>query len=339
MKKSFVASLSILLIIVFWNGAVCAQMEPPAALIKAAKAEGELMFYSGMTEGQVKLQCETFQKKYGIKTTYLRSTSGALVQRFVTENAGKDNIADVFLVSSPTAFTMHPELFADLSPEEVPSIVNYPSKWWVGTKGVTIQTSPMVIQYNTDMVAPNEVPRTWKEVVDPKWKGKVMLTDPRTSVTYLGWLDQMEKNFGQEFVKKLVELDFKLTKSGASGAQMVAAGAFAVNFPAYASFSVQLKEKNAPIDARIMREPEVISQSTGGIAAKAPHPNAARLFLNYIMSEEGLRLVCAEFPVSSPGDLEGKFGCDGLQNPQLVDYGISAERENYLVNLLGLTIQ
>jgi len=338
MKKSLVASLSILSIITFWTVAVCAQMEPPAALIKAAKAEGKLMFYSGMTEGGVKLQCETFEKKYGIKSIYLRSTSGALVQRFVTENAGKDNVADVFMVSSPVAFEKHPELFADITPDEVPSIAKFPSKWWIGTKGVTTQTSPMVVTYNTDMVDPNEVPRTWKEVVNPKWKGKVMLTDPRTSVTYLGWLDQMEKNFGQEFVKKLVQLDFKLTKSGASGAQMVAAGAFAMNFPAYASFSVRLKEKNAPIDARIMREPEIISMSTCGIAANAPHPNAARLFMNFIVSEEGLRTICGQFPVSSPGDLEGKFGCDGLENPQPVDYGISAERKDYLVKLLGLSI-
>jgi iron(III) transport system substrate-binding protein len=311
--------------------------EPPAALVKAAQAEGEMMFYGAIEEGQIKLLASAFEKKYGIKSSHLRLVSGQLVQRFVTENDGNGNQADVFLDSSPVAFRMHSNLFMPITAEKAPNVGTWPAKWRIGDRGITIQTSPMVVQYNTDLVKPNDVPKTWKQLADPKWKGKVLLTDSRTSETYLGWLNAMEKNLGPDYVKQIAALNFTLTPSGASGAQMVAAGAQALNFPAYASFSIALKEKKAPIESQIVGEPQVVSQSSVGVAAKARHPNAAWLFLNFLLSEEGIKLACANYPVSTPGDFAGKLGCIPLNDPQLVEYGISEERKQALLQLLGLT--
>ncbi|MCD6074164.1 MAG: hypothetical protein K0Q70_1047, partial [Rhodospirillales bacterium] len=123
------------------HGAAGAQ-EPSAELVKAAQKEGALMFYASITEDQVKLLSASFEKKYGIKSTYLRLVSGQLVQRFVTENDGKSNEADVFLDSSPVAFQMHANLFAPISGEKAPATKTWPKKFTVGDRGITIQTSP-----------------------------------------------------------------------------------------------------------------------------------------------------------------------------------------------------
>lgn len=311
--------------------------EPSAELVKAAQIEGALMFYASITEDQVKLLAASFEKKYGIKSTYLRLVSGALVQRFVTENDGKSNEADVFLDSSPVAFQMHANLFAPLSAEKAPAAGTWPKKYTVGDRGITIQTSPMVVNYNTDLVKPNEVPKTWKELADPKWKGKALFTDPRTSETYTGWMDTVEKNLGADYLKEVAALNFTLTPSGASGAQMIAAGAQAVNFPTYASFAIPLKDKKAPIESKIMTNPVIVSQSTIGVAANAKHPNVAQLFLNYLLSEEGIKVACNAFPVTTPGDFSGKLGCVAIDEPQLMDYALTEQRKQSLLQLIGLT--
>jgi iron(III) transport system substrate-binding protein len=336
MKTIVKISVAALAAYAFNQGAVQAQ-EAPAELVKAAKKEGALMFYAAITEDQVRLLAASFEKKYGIKSTYLRLVSGQLVQRFVTENDGKSNEADVFLDSSPVAFKMHADLFAPISAEKAPAAGAWPKKWTVGDRGITIQTSPMVVNYNTDLVKPNEVPKTWKELADPKWKGKALFTDPRTSETYTGWMDTVEKSLGPDYLKQVGALNFTLTPSGASGAQMIAAGAHAINFPTYASFAIPLKGKKAPIESRIMTNPVVVSQSTVGVAAHAKHPNVAQLFLNYLLSEEGIKVACHAFPVTTPKDFAGKLGCVPIEEPELMEYNLPEARKQALLQLLGLT--
>jgi len=309
--------------------------ETPAALVKAAQAEGELMLYASVSEGQIKAILTGFEKKFGIKGTYLRLVSTPLIQRFVTANDAGSNEADVFLDSSPTAFEMYPQWFAPLNARSVPSVSKWPTKW-LGEKKVTVQTSAMVVQYNTDQVSRAGVPKTWSEVLDPKWKGKILLTDPRISNTYLGWLDAMERNLGKEFIRKLAKQDFKLTQSGAAGAQMVAAGAYALNFPAYASFSVPLKKKKAPIESQVMSGPEAVNQTSVAVVAKAKHPQVARLFVSWLISEDGLQNTCQAYPVSSPGDPDGKFGCVPLKNPEVVNYAVPEARKQELLREIGL---
>jgi len=75
--------------------------------------------------------------------------------------------------------------------------------------------------------------KTSSEVADPKWKGKILLTDPRVADNYMGWLDGMERRFRMDFPKKIAAQDSKLTQSGASDVQMVAAGAYPINFPSF----------------------------------------------------------------------------------------------------------
>jgi len=307
----------------------------PDAVVKAAQKEGELTYYSAVDEGQTKMLVEMFSKKYGIKGTYLRLVSGQLVQRFITENDNNSNIADVFLDSGPLSFRLHPQYFVPLDAELLPNLAKW-SKQWIDERSVTVLTSPMVVTYNTDMVTAAEVPKTWRETADPKWKGKILLTDPRTSETYLGWLAKMESAVGADFVKALAAQNFTVIASGASGVQMIAAGAFPLNFPTYASFGTQLKAKQAPIESLVMKGPTIVSQSSMGIPSHAKHPNVARLFANFLMSDEAISAVCKAYPASTPRDPDGKLGCVALTDPQLVDYVVDEKRKLSLIQMIGL---
>ena len=300
--------------------------------VKDARAEGGFYLYGSISDGQLKVIIDTFDKTYGIKGEFIRLASGPLSQRFAASVEGGGHDADALLDSTP----QHPEWFAKFDPKEIPNVAKWPSKW-VSGHVATIQTSGSVVQFNTELVAAADVPKTWADIVNPKFKGKIVLTDPRISDTYFGWADTLGKRYGDDFLKKLAAQDLKLTQSGASGAQLVAAGAFALNFPAYASFSIPLIEKKAPIDSRIMSDPTLVSVSSIAIAAKAPHPKTARLFVDWLLSDEATKAVCAAFPVSTPGDPEGKLGCIPLKDPQPLPWQTPESRRAEIVQLLGLT--
>ena len=221
-------------------------------------------------------------------------------------------------------------------PRRLPNVAKWPSKW-VTSNRATIQTSPVVVQYNTELVAPADVPKTWTAFIDPKFRGKILLTDPRISDTYMGLMDTLGKKFGDDFLRKLAAQNLKLTQSGASGAQLVAAGSSALNFPAYASFSQPLIAKKAPIASRVLVDPTMVSQSSVGIAAKAPHPKTARLFVEWVLSADATRQICAANPISTPGDIEGKLGCEPVTDPNPLPYNTPAARVREITQLLNLS--
>ena len=307
-----------------------------AARIAAARAEGGFFLYGSISEGQLKTLVTAFDKKFGVKGDFIRLASGPLSQRYAANNEGGANDADILLDSTPQVYELHPEWFAKIDPKEITNAARWPAKWLTAT-AATIQTSGSVVQFNTELVAPADVPKTWADIINPKFKGKIVLTDPRISDTYFGWVDMLSKRYGDDFIRKLAAQDLKLTQSGASGAQLVAAGAFALNFPAYASFSIPLIEKKAPIDSRIMSDPTLVSTSALAVAAKAPHPKTARLFMDWVLSEDVTRTICATFPISTPGDPEGKLGCIPLKDPQPLEWQTPEARRRQLVDMLGLT--
>lgn len=311
-----------------------AQDSAPEALVKAAQAEGGFTLYSSSNEGHTKGLLAAFEKKYGIQGTYLRLAQTPLEQRFATEFDANRNQADVFSVSSPVPYETHPEWFEPLSAKTVPSLADWPARWQ-SKNYVTWQTNVIVLYYNTDQFAQTPI-RTWSEVADPRWKGKILLTDPRVADNYMGWLDGMERRFGMDFLRKIAAQDSKLTQSGASGVQMVAAGAYPINFPSFPDFSTQLIAKKAPLAIEYISDPMFVSMRGIGIVSKAPHPNTARLFLNWLLSPEGIRTACSIGNVSVAADPDGKLGCSPVRDPELVNYTLTEERQQELLRAIGL---
>ena len=189
---------------------------------------------------------------------------------------------------------------------------------------------------HSDQVPVGARPKTYQDLVDPKWKGKILLTDPRVADNYFGWLDGLEKAKGADFLRKIAALQLKLTQSGASGAQMVAAGAYAINFPTFRDFSTALIAKKAPIAVFALTEPSLVSERVIAAVASAPHPNAARLFMDWVMSDNGVKAACKNGSVSIVADNADKFGCPAVKDVQAVSYILTEERKKQLVREIGL---
>lgn len=276
------------------------------ALIAAAKKEKGLMLYGAPSEKQLRAYIDAFEQKYGLSGgEVLRSPTDVLISRVMAEHEANQTHADIFLLTEPQFPEQNPEVFQPMSPELVPILATYPQTA-IKANFVQLSLSPATFVYNTNLVAESDVPKTWDQILNPKFKGRFLLTNPRQSQNYANWTDNMGKLYGMEFLTKLKDQGFNLIESGATGAQQVAAGAYMVNTPSFPSFTLALP-KEAPV-RYVIPEPVLVSEIAVTILAKAPNPNRARLFTHWLLSEEGIRVTC-QFGTGSPADLEGKLGC------------------------------
>jgi iron(III) transport system substrate-binding protein len=319
-------------------GAAAAQtlgtQEPPA-LVKAAQAEGSIMLYSSEDESTQKATLAAFEKKYGIKGSFIRFPTGPLMQRFNTENDAGKVQADVVSVSSTVPFTMHADRFAALTPQAIPNLAQWP-KAQVKGNFLNHTMDVVALVYNTDQLKASEVPKTWADLANPKWKGKFLLTDPQVADNYMGWLDAVERSQGTALLRRIATQDYKVTQSGASGVQQVAAGAYLFNAPTFTAFSRSLIAKRAPIAIQYLTNPTVISARSIGIAAKAPHPNAARLLVNWLLSDEGVRTYCSYIKTSVFGDPKGVHGCLPFRDGELMRFDVPEERRRAMAKAIGV---
>jgi iron(III) transport system substrate-binding protein len=250
-------------------------------LIDGAKKEGELNYYQSRSDiGPV---IDAFTKKYGIKVKIWRSSGENVLQRVLTEaRAGRFDV-DIAETSAPQMEAMHREkilqqvrspLQATLMPQAIPA-----HREWVGT------TLDVYVQaYNTEKVKKEDLPKTYQDLLDPKWKGRLGIeaADEHWFATLVQELGQ-EK--GTKLFKDIVATNgISVRKGHTLLANLVGSGEIPLGLTIYNYSPEQMKEKGMPIESFII--PPAISQFVGmGLLKKAPHPHAAMLFYDFMLSE------------------------------------------------------
>jgi iron(III) transport system substrate-binding protein len=142
-----------------------------------------------------------------------------------------------------------------------------------------------VLVYNTTMVKKEEVPRTYEELINPKWKGKIIIRDDDFP-TFGMMLRVMGKDKGLNFMRRLAAQGVELRSGSTLAIQDISAGAAPLGMNLYGTRVEELKKKQAPVDWTAM-EFVLVSIEPLSVAAKAPNPNAARLFVDFLLSKEG----------------------------------------------------
>jgi iron(III) transport system substrate-binding protein len=304
-----------------------------ATLEAAANEEGTLTVYASAGESQIQAITDTFKKDYpNIDVSYLRLPGGPLLNRYASEAQSGSVAADVFMPAvQPDFIEKHPDWFVKVTDEMIPSAKGWPSKFRTDLQ-IHIAIENVVLTYNKNLV--KTPPTSWEDVLDPKWTGKAMITDPRSSPGYMSWFYIMQQKFGDDFLKRLAALKDPLVDSGAVGAQKVAAGAYAMSFPSYPSHTIALEESGAPIGVLKDLNPTQGLTTSVAISAKAPHPNAARLFANWLVGPKGHNVLCGGV-YSAVG--KGAAECDPVAtNYTPAVYDISAADQAKILSLLGL---
>ena len=304
MSRAFLAGIAILLS----SHAASAQAGEPKTwdeTLAAAKKEGKVVVV-GPPDTQVRQELPAaFEKRYGIKLEYISGRGSDSASKLRNERSAGIYSADAMLAGSQTMFTVvHREkMLAPLKPELIlPEVID--GKYW---KRESLWFMDPDQQYvlrlfntvregftiNTDVVKPGEL-RKFSDLLDPKWKSKIAFLDPARSGTASNQAAMLYKQFGEDFIRKLlIEQKPMFTRERRQLTDWVIRGNYPITFGAEDGEIDRLREEKMPVMTVYGLEDLPGSVSGGnmlGLMDKAPHPNAARVFVNWMASKEGVEI-------------------------------------------------
>jgi len=253
-----------------------------------AEAEGKLMFYATFNAADSKTLIDGFKQVYPkIDAVYYRSTDSALMERILTENRAGQNLWDVVVTTSFYGHNLKKRglLAAYDSPERKFYRDGYkdPQATWTST-----YTNYAAFGYNTRGTAKAGVPKSYTDLLKPEWKGQIGM-DSRAYEWFGTMLQAMGEEKGLAYMRELAK-QTQLRAGRTLLAQLVAAGEFTGALTAYSQTFEVLKPSGAPVDW-VYLNPVFANIHPSGVAAKAPHPNAARLFIDFVLSKRGQELI------------------------------------------------
>lgn len=266
-------------------GSAAAQDKPSwldPALLQKAQAEGLLNVYSSTNEGEGLPLFKMFESATGIKVNYVRASDAALMGRIAVEYRANQNTFDIMLTT--TVNKVPPQLLAATEPLEAKNIgpeARSPDKLWYG-----FYANYNTPAYNTKLVKAADLPKTYEDFLKhPEWKGRVAIDNGDNE-----WLKGMLTHYGEEKGTKLIRdiiatLDPVVTSGHLAMAQAVGAGEYAIALNNYAALTLNVKLAGGSTDFWAM-DPVILFFGQVGVASKAPHPNAARLAANFMLSKE-----------------------------------------------------
>ncbi len=273
-------------------------------IVEAAKKEGEVVWYTSMALDQSKPVVDQFQKRYPfIKPTLYRAGGGALMNKVLTEGRAGKSFFDVVGGRGEMiqAFKEKNFLASYLSPETKmidQDLFDKEGYWY------TYYVVPNALGYNTRLVKSEEVPKTYEALLDPKWKGRKISMDNEAYLLLQGLITAWGREKAVDYMKKLAAQDPVLSRGNTERVTITGAGEYPLVI-AYAHTVEREKFKGASIDW-VALEPAVVEIDPLMIGSKAPHPNAARLFLDFLLSKEGQEMLVGFQRIPVRRDVEPK---------------------------------
>jgi iron(III) transport system substrate-binding protein len=291
-------------------------------LVAGAKKEGELTIYTSATQEDIGAINAAFEKKYGVKVKVWRAGADKVLQRVVTEAQGGRYDADVLEAGTPALEAMSREKIltavksprhADLIDGAVPA-----HREWVGAR-----LNVFVHAYNTKLVKKEDLPKTYQDLLDPKWKGKLGI-----EATDEEWFASVVRGLGEEAGIKLFRNivatnGLSVRKGHTLLTNMVASGEVPFALTVYNFTAEQLKQKGASIDWYAIA-PAIARANGLGVARRAVHPYAALLFYDFMISEEGQQILANRDFVPTSKKIPSPLGTMPMQ---LVDPALVLDEE------------
>ena len=274
-------------------------------LLEGARKEGTLSLYTSMIAPDTEVLTEAFAKKYGIKLQSWRSSSEGLLQKLVAEARAGRFEADLIDNNVTQVEALHREQLLQKveSPQHAHLIANaVPAhKEWVGN------SIDLILQgYNSNKIKPADLPKTYQDLLDPKWKGQfgVEATDQHW---FAAILEELGHDAGMNLFKKIVDTNGISVRNGhALLANMVASGEVPLALTVYHYLPDTIKKKGGPI------EPFLISSATGafrsiGLLKNARHPHAALLYYDFLLSSEGQKILLSRSRAPTSKDIDSPW--------------------------------
>src|SRR5256714_9627643 len=258
-------------------------------LIEGAKKEGELNLYTSAQSDDMGALVGAYEKKYGVKVNVWRASSEKVLQRAVAEARAGRNTVDVVETNGPEMESLHREKV--LQQVKSPHLADLiapalrPHAEWVGTR-----LNVFVQAYNTQAVRKQDLPKTWEDLLDPKWKGKLGI-EQEDSDWLAGLFAEIAEAQGTKLFKEIVAKNGMSVRKGHTLlTQLVVSGEVPLALTVYNYKAEQFKGKGPPIDWVSIGT--AIARPNGvRVARRAPHPPAPVLFYALVISEDSQKLL------------------------------------------------
>ena len=277
------------------------------ALVDAAKREGKVTWYTTLLVDDASGPlAAAFEKKYGIDVDFIRR-DGSIQLRTILEEARSGAMkVDVFDGTTTAAFVMKEglaEAYKADSAVDIPAEYKDPNGYWTA-QVLYFQT----LGYNADLVPANEVPKSYRDLLDPKWKGKMAWTAEPQLTGGMGFivnvLTTMGEREGMEFLTALSKQELVRLRNGINGVtQALAAKQYPLGITVDNHHTVIANEKGGNVKWFYF-EPVLGLSNNIGLIRNAPHPNAGKLLIDYILSVEGQTVLKAGHHIPSSSKVE-----------------------------------
>jgi len=270
-------------------------------LVKAAQAEhakaGPMNYYTSVAPNVASRLTGGFTGRYGILVNISRQTTALNSTRITAEMESGQVVGDVGLLADLNFLATGESKGWFVDPAaaglELPAVEKFPAKYAVGKTSWIQEIATYSIAYNTSLLTGDDVPKDWKDMLDPKFKGQVMIPDPRGNDSTLTFFYFMSKTYGMTFLSDLKAQEPKVVLSSVDGLNSLAAGDVKALFPNNKFVGAPLIAAGAPFtDA--FAQPTVSNEEYMFVLKNGPHPKSAELFLNYALSPAGQYAQCAD---------------------------------------------
>jgi iron(III) transport system substrate-binding protein len=285
--------------------------EPTAvtpSLVEAARKEGKVAFYTALELATSEKLARAFEAKYpGTAVRVERSGAERIFQRIGQEETSRIHAVDV-ACSTDAAHFVAWKRSGWLAPHVPEDVARHFSPEHVDADGMyaTVCASLSVIGYNTNLVKREDAPKSFADLLEPKWKGKLVKGHPAYSGTILTATFAMVQNLGWAYFEKLAAQKVMQVQSAGDPPKKLALGERAVQADGSDLVLLQLKARGQPVEVVHASEGTPLITTPSGVFRAAPNPNAARLFHSFLFSADGQQVFVDDYRHSFHALVKGK---------------------------------
>ena len=253
-------------------------------IVAAAKKEGAVsVYHAQLGAPHWKAVVQNFEKAYGIKVQEFDARASELTERIRTEQTSQRYVADVEFHGDTSILLQRKTDFV-AEHGGVPNIRNLRPPFAADAFAVPAWVQVVCTLVNTSLVKPADEPKVWKDLLDPKWKGRILTDDMRATGSGQTVFAVLYKTYGPEFLEKLKAQDMGIGRDLQEDSRRVARGEYPIFINQIIAFASPLK--GLPVKVAVMEDGCPYTPIQGAILRGAPHPNAARLFINHLISRD-----------------------------------------------------
>ncbi|MBI4524769.1 MAG: extracellular solute-binding protein [Deltaproteobacteria bacterium] len=259
-------------------------------LVENARKEGSVVFYTNVPQEQITRLSDAFEKKYPfLKVQGLRAGPSRLLSRVMTEERAGRPLVDVISLDTFNAWVLREggflQVYKSQEIEAFPEQFRDPD----GLMPCCMYVLTNEIAYNTKLVAKKDVPKSYRDLLDPKWAGKMGMDNDDAK-----WFAPLVSIWGKEktvdYFRALMKQNPSMVRGHTLQTELLAAGEFSLAVNVFGYQALEVQSRGAPIEI-VQADPVIARAGHLLLAKRAPHPNAGRLFIDYVLSAEGQQLL------------------------------------------------